>query len=159
LTSPKDESVFFVLGALDEYLGRTIIDGDELNSCYRVDASDRDAVRTDADGQVRRTARTLETRLFMRAAVVAVDEHGLPESIFFRRRALAYLAGAWLRYGHDPDFVFVNAREKVQLVASLLSSLGCHEIRIESTVGLVPQGNAVHFTPTDEVKWWLRRNW
>jgi hypothetical protein len=95
----------------------------------------------------------------MRPGIAATDERGLPDSIFYRRRALAYLAGVWLRYGRGPDFVFANARDKAQLVADLLHDLGCHGIRIESTVGLVPQGNTVHFTPTDEVATWLKRQW
>jgi hypothetical protein len=30
---------------------------------------------------------------------------------------------------------------------------------VESTVGLTPQGNAVHFEPTPEVTEWLQKTW
>jgi hypothetical protein len=76
-----------------------------------------------------------------------------------RRRALAYLAGAWARFRHGPDFMFANAREKATLVAQLLTDLGCRRVRLESTFGLIPQGNAVHFQPTNEVKQWLEKAW
>lgn len=85
--------------------------------------------------------------------------NGLPDEVFRRRRALAYLAGAWVRYGRGSDFVLANAQDKAKLIAQLLTNLGCREVRLESTFGFIPQTNAVHFQPTEEVTQWLQKVW
>src|SRR4029453_14011252 len=117
-----------------------------LNSCYRFTVTDQRREQG-PDGTYRRTAAaSLERGLFFRAsAISALTERGLSDDVFFRRRAVAYLAGAWARFGHDQKFVFSNARAKADLIAVLLLDLGCRNIIVESTVGLTPQGNAVHF--------------
>jgi hypothetical protein len=132
---------------------------DRLNSCYRYQASNGGFVQG-ADGTYRRTASaSLELRLFMRSSGHgSVDARGWPDEVFHRRRALAYLSGAWSRNGRRGDFVFANAKDKANLVAQLLVALGCHDVRLESVFGYIPQTNIVHFTPTDEVNAWLRRS-
>lgn len=55
--------------------------------------------------------------------------------------------------------MFANGKEKADLIAQLLVALGCHAVRVESTFGLIPQANIVHFIPTDEVNEWLRKSW
>jgi hypothetical protein len=99
--------------------------------------------------------------LFVRdsVGVSVITEKGLSDQAFFRRRALAYLAGAWARYGRGNDFVFANAHDKATLVEGLLSDLGCSRISLESTYGTAPQANIVRFQPTDEVTEWLRKTW
>jgi hypothetical protein len=133
---------------------------DRLNSCYRFTVTDQRREQG-PDGTYRRTAAaSLERGLFFRAsAISALTERGLSDDVFFRRRAVAYLAGAWARFGHDQKFVFSNARAKADLIAVLLLDLGCRNIIVESTVGLTPQGNAVHFEPTPEVTEWLQKTW
>ena len=119
-----------------------------LNSCYRYKMTDQHLAQT-PDGTYGRTANPslLASGLFTR------------DEAFFRRRALAYLAGAWARYGRDNAFVFANAHEKATLVAGLLMNLGCRHVRIESTAGTIPQANRVRFEPTEEVMEWLRKEW
>ena len=130
---------------------------ERLNSCYRYEMTDQMAQASDGD---RRTAHPslFASGLFTR---IKLDhgERGYRKTFFFRRRALAYLAGAWARYGRGNDFVFANAHDKASLVESLLSDLGCSRISLESTYGLAPQANIVHFQPTDEVTEWLRKTW
>jgi hypothetical protein len=131
---------------------------DRLNSCYRYRMTDQ-ALARGPTGTYKRTATaSLSGELFMRGSGV-VTERGLSDEAFFRRRALAYISGVWSRFGRGPDFVFTNAHDKATLVAGLLLNLGCRDIRIESTVGLIPQANIVHFQPTDEVTEWLRKAW
>jgi hypothetical protein len=212
LTSPKDETVFFVLGGLDEYLGRAIVEdgdvverfycneastaatfrrhlakmateqeiapairedivqqclisfhskaiADRVNSCYRYQTSS-DVMSPGADGFYRRTATaSLKLELFMRNRSGEIRGDGLPDEIFYRRRALAYLAGAWMRYGRGTSFGFANAGEKATLVAQLLTHVGARNVRLETTFGQIPQGNAVHFQPTAEITQWLRKVW
>jgi hypothetical protein len=114
-----------------------------------------------SDGTYRRTANPslLASRLFTRGRGGLITEQGRSDEAFPRRRALAYLAGAWARYRRGDDFVFANAHDKATLVEGLLSALGCSRISLESTYGLIPQANIVHFQPTDEVMEWLRKTW
>ena len=213
LTGNKADTVFFVLGMLNEYNGRSLMEesdlvegfycneagksqlfrryigklaqeqslnpavreetiqkclvsyysqpiADRLNSCYRYAMTDQVLAQA-RDGTYRRTANPslLGAELFARGGGGVVSRAGLFDEAFFRRRALAYLAGAWARYGHGNDFVFANARDKATLVSGLLMNLGCQNIRIESTVGTIPQANYVHFEPTGEVMEWLRKEW
>jgi len=134
---------------------------DRLNSCYVYQTS-AERLAQGPDGTWRRTASaSLGRQLFSKEGSGAVTEKGLSDEIFYRRRALAYISGAWARYGHghDKDFVFANAHDKAMLVAGLLMALGCLDIRIESTVGSTPQANIVRFQPTDEVMKWLTKEW
>jgi hypothetical protein len=133
---------------------------DRLNSCYRYQMTDQRLAQA-SDGTYRRTAdpSLLASRLFARDSISFITEKGLSDEAFFRRRALAYLAGAWARYGRGNEFVFANAHDKATLVEGLLSDLGCSRISLESTYGLVPQANIVRFQPTDEVTEWLRKTW
>jgi hypothetical protein len=219
LTGDKADTVFFVLGLLDEYNGRGIVeDGDRiehfycnesnmvglfrrylgklaqeqgldpavreetvqqclvfyyskpvtdrLNSCYRYRMTDQALARAPTGTYKRTASVSLSSELFMRGTGVVVmggtgvvTERGLSDEAFFRRRALAYISGVWSRFGRGADFVFANAHDKATLVAGLLLNLGCRDIRIESTVGLIPQANIVHFQPTEEVTEWLRKAW
>jgi hypothetical protein len=213
LAGDKADTVFFVLGMLNEYNGRSLMEdgdrvetfycneagkaqlfrryigklaqeqdldptvreetiqkclvvyysrpiADRLNSCYRYKMTDQVMAHA-PDGTYRRTANPsfAGAGLFARGSGRVVSKNGLSDEAYFRRRALAYLAGAWARYGRGGDFVFANAREKATLVSGLLLNLGCNNIRIEATVGTIPQANFVHFEPTGEVMEWIRKEW
>jgi hypothetical protein len=213
LSGEKADTVFVVLGLLNEYLGRHILEDDDLverffcnehdtaaffrrtlarlareqgldpavreetaqecllfyrskaiadrlNSCYRFQATGGTAA-PGTDGTYRRVAEaSLGMELFRRGGRAEwTFGVGRTDSNFYRRRALAYLSGAWARYGRDGDFVFANSQEKARLIASLLSDLGCQRVRLESNVGFIPQTNWVHFEPTDEVKAWFGKTW
>jgi hypothetical protein len=211
LKGSAGETAFFVLGMLDEYQGRRIVEDEEvverfychetsvagvfrdaivklakeqglepsvrsettqgclisyrskpiaerLNSCYQYQASS-DFVAQGSDGTYRWTASaSLGLHLFLRSDRNLERGVDLPDEVFHRRRALAYVAGAWTRYGHGADFVFANAQDKARLVAQLLTSLGCRAVRIESTFGVIPQTNVVKFEPTGELREWLQRS-
>lgn len=112
------------------------------------------------DGSYRRMAQaSLGSALFMKSGHGIGRGNGLPDEIFHRRRALAYVAGAWTRSRRGKDFGFANAKEKATLVAQLLTDLGCRGVSLESTFGYIPQSNVVHFTPTDDVREWRGRKW
>ena len=83
----------------------------------------------------------------------------MPDEVFRRRRALAYVAGAWVRSGMGPDFAFANSYDKAALIARLLVDLGCRRVSVETMFGGAPQVNHVHFQPTEEVREWLARTW
>ena len=51
---------------------------------------------------------------------------------FERRRALAYVAGAWARHRVDRTMVLVAGTSKADRLASLLKALGCRDVRVES---------------------------
>jgi hypothetical protein len=76
-----------------------------------------------------------------------------------RRRALAYIAGAWARYRHDRAMVFTAGTPKADLLATLLKALGCANVRVETRLEASPGSNTVHFDPTPEVAEWLRKRW
>jgi len=211
LTADKSDTVFFVLGFLNEYLGRSFVEdgdriegfycnepdkalvfqryisrlaqeqgldpdvheetvqrclisyhsrsiADRLNSCYRFEMTDQE-LAPGADGAYRRTAKaSLSLDLFVQGSH-SVTGGRLSAETFLRRRALAYVSGAWARFGRGEEFVFANAQEKATLIATLLTNLGCRGVRVESTVGLIPQGNVVQFEPTREVAEWIRKSW
>ena len=212
LSDDKEQTVFFLLGFLDEYLGRYVVEGDDrverfyateaakaevfrqylarlanqqkldatilegregsgivfhskpladgLNSCYQLPFTSG-RMAPGADGTYRRTATaTLDLSLFMKTGkVTRHDQPGLSDEVFRRSRALAYVAGAWMRYGRVPDFAFANSRHKAELIAQLLVNLGCVKVSVEEIFGFVPHATYVHFRPTDEVKEWLSRKW
>lgn len=130
-----------------------------LNSCYQYEL----AIPKSAPASVkvpRSGATTLNPGLFYRNGVgVPAPDGSLSDDVFARRRALAYLAGTWARFGQPPDFVFTANQERAEFVAGLLSNLGCRRVRVEHTVGMIPGGTFVHFDPTPEVAEWLRRTW
>ena len=133
---------------------------DRLNSCYKYELTiPRSAPAS--SGSIRRTGATsFNLGLFYRGRTSSlVPERGLSDGMFFRRRALAYVAGTWARFGRGPDSVLTNYPEKAEFVAGLLSGLGCSNVRVEHTVGLIPGGWLVHFEPTNEVTEWLRKAW
>lgn len=204
----KEERVFFVLGFLAEYSGRTIIEGDDrverlpgesefvallrrqlagiateqglpgkireekdpdgsvtfrsqgiaerINSCYRYQMTNETAVQGPR-GYARMANASLKIDLFMKSGHGISRGNGLPDEVFYRRRALAYVAGAWTRYHQGENLVFANAKDKATLIAQLLTSLGCSRVSLESTFGYIPATNTVRFSPTDEVRQWLVR--
>jgi hypothetical protein len=212
LRGDKVETVFFLLGLLNEYSGRHILDDDHierfycnesqtaalfrrylrklaqeqsldsgsireeieqgclmsfrscpiaerLNSCYRRATAGGAARGT--DGTYHRIWRaSLGLTLFTRSGRVETKPGvGRVDENFYRRRALAYVSGAWVRWGRNGDFVFANAQDKVHLIAELLSWLGCTKVRIESDVGFIPRTNWVHFQPSAEVMRSFEREW
>jgi hypothetical protein len=202
LSEFKAETVFRVLGYLDEYLGRHIMEdgdrvegfycnerekvagfrqllqrlaaeqgldlavreettqeclvsfhsraiADRVNSCYRYQLSPESAAQG-PDGTYRRIGNgSLLLALFMRPG------GGPASDVIDRRRALPYLAGAWARHGRGDDFLFANSRDKANLIAQLLTMIGCRDVRLESNFGFIPQTNILRFTPTGEVAHWL----
>jgi hypothetical protein len=199
------DTVFFVLGMLEEYQGRPIVEDDDLveafycdessvvpvfraaitklaieqkldpsirvvttqecvvsyhskeisaglNSCYRYQVSNERLTRA-PDGTYRRTATpTLGLQVFATNGTNTALPGSLSDQAVHRNRALAYVAGAWARYGRGSEFVFANAAGKVKLVAELLSYLGCQNVRLESDMGFIPQTNVLKFEPTAEVR-------
>lgn len=75
-----------------------------------------------------------------------------------RTSKLAYLAGAYCRYGDGEYFVFANAHHKVILIIDLLNDLGCLSITLE-TSPTIPRIHKIHFQPTEEIKEWLTYPW
>jgi hypothetical protein len=144
-------------GCLVSYHSKALTDA--LNSCYRYTPSG--SSWTVASDGTRRWLATgvLNDRLFYTGSGGTYGRDGLSDSAFYRTRALAYLSGAWTRYGEDQSFHFANADDKAKRIAQLLVDLGARNIRLESTYGLIPRTNWVHFEPTQQLLDWLQRPW
>jgi len=76
-----------------------------------------------------------------------------------RRRALAYVAGAWARHRHERTMVLVAGSGKADRLATLLKALGCANVRIQSSLAASPGSNTVFFEPTADVSNWLNKSW
>ncbi len=132
---------------------------DALNSCYRYTPTGQ--VWTVAPDGTRRwlATGTLNVALFYKSGPAMSGADGLPESVFYRTRALAYLSGAWNRSNDGASFAFANSAEKADRIGRLLVDLGARDVRLESTFGYVPRTNWVHFVPTQQLLDWLQRAW
>lgn len=100
---------------------------------------------------------SIDLAWFARAGAPVSDR--LAPADLERRRALAYVAGAWARHRADRTIVLTAGTSKADRLAALLKALGCANVRIESSVGYVPGSNTVHFEPSPEVSEWLRKAW
>jgi hypothetical protein len=111
-----------------------------LNACYR-----RSPGRPDLTPFVRRGASVAD------AAIAPAD--------LVRRRALAFVAGAWARHRYDRALLFTAGTRKADLLPILLKALGCANVRVETNLEGTPGSTTVHFDPTPEVSEWLRKRW
>jgi hypothetical protein len=125
----REERAYFRSGAM----------ADRLNSCYAYDMTNGALHEGPNRVMLRSTTGTLPTTLFKRGGDVRPDPAGgIADNVLYRRRALAYLSGAWRRYRRGPDFVFANSQTKAALIASLLNDLGARGVTVESDVGFMP---------------------
>jgi hypothetical protein len=197
LGGDKPITVYFLLGFLDEYRGRSIVEGSALVEKFGCDEQKEaelfleylrrltaeQQIRTEIEVQTRQeclvsyssreVARFLNSfyRYELSDEVKSIGDDGTYErtaNAFTTMEAfpascreckLAYLSGAYTRYGVDDSFWFANSQRKAALVAELLRDLGCRNVRIESSEGLIPQSNRVIFEPSPEVAEWLGREW
>jgi hypothetical protein len=133
---------------------------ERLNSCYAYTMTNGSLFEGPGRVMLRATQGALPIELFKRSGVVSIDPAGgVSDNVLYRRRALAYLSGAWRRYQHGADLVFANSQQKATLISNLLSDLGARHVTVEPTVGLIPQTNIVHFTPTPLIAEWLGQAW
>ncbi len=184
LSGSKGETVFFVLGMLDEYGGRDLRnETDIVERFYCNEHVNAFVFRAYLDRLAREQGLSseVETRWYQDCLVSfhskemrdfvnqfyiyepgaePADAYTRGESASLswvqlggRDRALqlAYLAGAYFRYGRNGGFRFANASAKRNLVAKLVEQIGCTDTRTSSREGL-PYQNEVLFTPTSEVR-------
>jgi hypothetical protein len=185
LTGPKADRVFFALGMRFEHPGRVVAtSGTQVESlfCSEQDKApllsrvlgalakeqglpgdlrqetkqgcltrfDSPSLAPRLNSCYRRGAPSLDVALFMRT--------GAPTDLD-RRRALAYVAGAWARHRHDRAILLTAGTGKADLLATLLKALGCANVRVERRLEASPGSNTVHFEPTAEVSEWLNKTW
>ncbi len=110
------------------------------------------------DGCFRRGATGLDLALFARPGAASGDGRIAPADLI-RRRALAYVAGAWARHRHDRTIVLTAGTSKADLLATLLKALGCTNVRVVRSLDGTPGSHTVHFDPTPEVAEWLQKRW
>lgn len=106
-------------------------------------------------------------QLFQRRLTALAEEQGIPNDLrrdtiqgcltSIHSANLASRLNSCYRYQltrpqSAPDLV-------AETVANLLSDLGCRNVRVEHTVGLIPGGTFIHFEPTKEVEQWLHKTW
>lgn len=68
---------------------------------------------------------------------------------------MAYLSGAYYRYGRDNAFVFANAHHKADVIALLLERVGVEGIRRQTFEG-IPNTSVVHFRASPDLMKKLR---
>ena len=191
LAGAKGETVYEVLGFLNEYSGRIVFEDNDVVERFYANERDRAAtfealLRRLAEEQqispaIREVDRESVTYLHsahLRNALDALYEDRreggfserpegmLPVLNFYvsasmfpadrRDLKLAYLSGAYARYGRGNAIGFANAHHKAIVLADLLRDLGCGDVRVESTVGYAPQTNVVYFSPSGEVRRFLK---
>ena len=85
----------------------------------------------------------------------------LPYSIFDnvnRSAKLAYLAGAYYRFGRDNRISLANGKKKADLISRLLENVECPTPkRTHSAIGAAPVVHYVDFQPTNELKQWFQK--
>lgn len=185
LSGHRGESVFWVLGTLNEYLGRGTSEGrgswleqfycneskfvpvfraglrrmlrdqeltDDVaesveHGCLTTFSSDAVAGRIDRVYRNRRRTgghmRRADGRRWTEIIVLQISD-----AVFDGRSRddrLAYLAGAYARFGDGSMFRFSNAEHKAALVARLLVQVGATDVRHETTRHTIPNGNTVSF--------------
>lgn len=69
----------------------------------------------------------------------------------------SFLAGAYVRYGHENAFHILMGDRKADQIGRLLLSAGCKEVVVSYRPGYVPRTYAVSYQPTPEVAAWLAR--
>jgi hypothetical protein len=133
---------------------------ERLNSCYSYTMTGGSLYEGPNGVMLRSTTGTLPIALFKRSGEVRMDlAGGISDNVLYRRRALAYISGAWRRNQRGADLVFANSQKKATLVSELLNDLGARHVTVESTVGFIPQANMVHFTPSPLIAEWLGQTW
>ncbi len=191
-------SAFFVLGFLDEYLGRRIVENSDLvewffcSEAAVADTFEAALLRLAADQHLEpRLERTIrqageacriqfrsptlskginslyayrfgsgiqsqgEDGRYHRTAALRVTDGMIRP--YGREAQLAFLAGAFARRSRDGEFFLINAEHKAELIGRLLTGLGCSDVWVRSTEGLIPRTTLVSFVPTAEVTEWLER--
>jgi hypothetical protein len=133
---------------------------ERVNSCYAYTMTNGSLYEGPNRVMLRSTTGTLPRTLFKRSGEVRMDPAGgISDNVLYRRRALAYVSGAWRRNQRGADLVFANSQKKAALVGELLNDLGARHVTVESTVGFIPQANMVHFTPSPLIAEWLGQTW
>jgi hypothetical protein len=186
LRAEKGRTVFFVLGSLDEYLGRNIREGDDLVEHFYCDenakadvfaallrqVASEQGLRADVrvesfQGCLREVRCRLLADAFNRlyrfqftSRSMQPDRQGkyrrsarayVSAEVFAGRgqeAKLAYLVGAYWRYGADGVFRFANARHKAELVAGLLREFGASGVSLSSKEGTIPRVWVLSFEPS-----------
>ncbi len=178
---------FVILGFLDEYQGRWIIEnGDRVETFYGKEKDKAEIFKAYLSKLVEQKAITTVIRtevtegqhivFYSRELTELIDgsysfdfSKGQAASFvgssratqayiskeMFRDRApadkLAFLTGAYIRYGKGDSFRFVNAHHKANLVAELLKEFDCGDVKV-SLSGAIPKTITVSYIPSAVIK-------
>ncbi len=71
-----------------------------------------------------------------------------------RSAMLAFVSGAYCRYGDGRSFTYANSGKRAGLVVELLKEIGCQEVELEVTEG-IPFTHRINFQSTAELDTWL----
>jgi len=75
-----------------------------------------------------------------------------------RDAMLAYLSGAYQRYGRGNTIGFANAEHKADLIARLLTEVGATDVRRLTARDSIPNGNWVQFHASSDLMAVLTRD-
>ncbi|HEX5131455.1 MAG TPA: hypothetical protein VFX92_03090 [Candidatus Krumholzibacteria bacterium] len=182
----KTETIFFVLGMLDEYGGRRITEGiDQIEHFYPNEVTQACVFRVYLDrlaaeqglnptvdvswgesGYISFMSPDLSRFINAQYQFTSINGYRVVDGEKRRlsiasistdqfdghgtNAKLAYLAGAYFRYGQPGNYTFSNANKKRNLIAQLLEDVGCKGVRKSSREG-IPFDNRVYFDADEQL--------
>lgn len=182
----KDIIIFRILGMIDEYAGRVIVeDGDHIEHFF-CNEHDQSLIFGEYLKMLATEMKinTVVQERIVQECLADLYSHELNEIInsYYKykfntkssnekdtasafiskdifqeddtKSRLAYLSGAYLRYGDGNSLTIYNARHKADLLVDLLKEVGCTDVVLDS-LDTIPVTSNISFHPTDETKEWF----
>jgi hypothetical protein len=170
-------TLFLVLGCLDEYDGRWIADGDDrIEHFYGNERAVAEvfhgflielAAEHHLDGAIGVEVDPESGAVVFRSAALAslisscyTAGSYISKQVFDGKDSdakLSYLGGSYLRYGEGNLFRFANAKHKAELIKELLAEFGCTQIElIHANPGYIPFVHEVRFEMGSNTFWILK---
>ena len=188
VSGTRGTAVFWVLGALNEYLGRRTFAGggedvetlfcneDKFVPRFRNMLGRLVREQQLADDLSESTVQGWLVTFHSQALAVRIDQlyrDRRPTGMFAnpgrhelvalyvsrdilvterREHVVAYLAGAYQRFGQGDSIVLANAEHKARLIAEWLAQIGATNVRHETLRETVPNGNVVSFRASPAIR-------
>jgi hypothetical protein len=188
ISEQKGRNIFFLLGTLDEYMGRDITDGGELVEMFypfehllayiflaylkqvNREQNINCEIRIEKIDQGHFRIISQEMNRLLNSFYRFAEEKGNWDHLTHldyepfegrdRTLKLAYLAGAYLRYGMAMDgyrISVANTPLKALLVSRLLQEIGCEGVSTAHHPDYILSPTSVSFEPSEELMAWLER--
>jgi hypothetical protein len=156
--SYKSDSTYFILGTLEDYIGRTYVsDSAQLDHywgldgevVYIIDSILRKMHYEPISDTVKPSIRCIE---IAREVNSFYSNGRLKDSIFSNdNERYLFLAGAYFRHGHRTDSLYLirmsNSVSKWNLCFKTIKDIGCDSVSVKHVSG-IPGSSTVYFKPT-----------